>query len=252
VGDDAEGGEVVEFPDMHFEGPNLDVPAPPPDLPYECYDDHNALALLDANAIRAAPGDVLAALDGQTGILLAAAAHAAGSLGLAGAVPRLQELAGGPDDQAAVEAAYALARLGRDDATGVLHEALARPVDAYLSPLLAAHFLARLGDPAGLPVVRAGLAGEFVASRMLACKALLSFVPFDAMPGRTGEPVDVAALFEQALRDGDQGVQGEALVQLRWAPRALATPLLERFLATSDDELLRGYAREALESPGPR
>jgi hypothetical protein len=242
-------GEVFEFPDMTFVGPNLDIEAPAFDVPYDRYDDENSLGLLAVNGIEASDGAVLQALSDQTGVLLAAAAHAAGVLSVGAAVPRLRELCSGPDDQAAVEAAFALVRLGEDDARSILHEALLRPVDAYLSAVLAANYLARLGDPAGFPVVRAGLASEFLATRMLACRSLLLFVPYAGQAEPSGATIDVAALYDQALHDPEPGIRGEALVQLRWAPPELAQPLLERYLASSHDDLLRGYATEALEHP---
>lgn len=248
-GEDEQEGEVFEFPDMHFEGLALDTEPPPYDLPYDEYDDHNAMALLAANGIPEDEEGIIEALAAQTGVLLAAAAHAAGSVGIPAAVPRLRELASGQDDQAAVEAAFALVRLGVDEGRDVLHEALGRSVDAYLSPMLAASYLARLGDPAGYPVVAAALGSEFVSSRMLACKALLQLVPFHGQTDASGKPIDVAALYARALSDPDEGVQGEALVQLRWAPPSLARPLLERYLASDPDELLRGYAQDALDHP---
>lgn len=238
-------GEVFEFPDIVFQGPELDIEAPAADVPYDRYDDHNNVGLLEANGIPATEDAVVAALNSETSVLLAAAAHASGSLSIDAARPRLRELAAGADDQAAVEAAYALVRLGERDAEQVLHEALARPVDGYLSPLLAANYLARLGDPVGYSVVRAGLASDLLSSRMLACKALLLFVPFEGQSG-SGQPLDVVGLYDQALRDPDQGIQGEAVIQLRWAPPELARPLLEGYLSTSGDELLRGYAQDAL------
>lgn len=241
TGEEEAEGDVFEFPDIVFQGPNLDVEPPGPDVPYDRYDDQNAIGLLAANGVPHTAEAVLEALESESGVLLAAAAHASGSLGVEAAVARLRELAKGPDDQAAVEAGFALVRLGEGGAITVLREALTRSPDAYLSTVLAANYLARLGDPAGYPVVAEALGSEFPSSQMLACRALLLFVPYQGQDG-----IDVVDLYDRALGDPDPGIQGEAVIQLRWAPAALARPLLERYLASSGDELLRRYAIDAL------
>jgi HEAT repeat protein len=198
--------EVVHLEDMRFEGPNLDLPSPPPDLPYEGYEDWRAAELLQANGIPASADRVLDALRTESGILLAAAAHTAGALGVRPAVRRLREIAAGPDDDAGVEAAYALARLGDDAGRALLREALERPVGPYLSPVLAAGDLARLGDPAGRDVIREGLGSELLAVRMLATKQLAFLAAVDGDGARP--------LFEQALADPDPAVRRQAEVQL--------------------------------------
>ena len=199
--------EIHELEDVSFEGPNTDLPSPPPDLPYERYEDWYSVELLAVNGIPATEEALLEALRTQENILLSAAAHACGSMGLHSAVPRLREVARGPDDYAGVEAAYALALLGEEDGAELLREALERPLAAYLSPVLAAGYVARLDDPSGFPVVLAGLESEFLATKMLACKQLYFFARFDS--------VNAVAALERAAEDPDPSVQRQARVQLR-------------------------------------
>src|SRR5262249_55738790 len=61
----------------------------------------------------------------------------------------------------------------------VLRATLELPVGAYLSPITAAGYLARLGDATGLDVIRAALDSELLASRMLAVKQLYFFLDLD-------------------------------------------------------------------------
>jgi HEAT repeat protein len=214
-------GEVHRLPDVHYEGPNLDLPSPPADLPYEQLEDWRSTELLALNGIPATPDALLDALQTQSGVLLSAAAHACGSTGVDAAIPLLKQVARGADDYAGVEAAYALVRLGDDEGLPLLHEALKRPVGAYLSPILAAGYLAQLGDPAGYAVVREALGSEFLAARMLACKQLYFFAALH------GSGVDALGLFKQALDDEDPTVKAQALGQLRRLRWDEAEPLLE-------------------------
>jgi hypothetical protein len=222
-------GEVFRLPDRHFEGPNLDLPGPPADLHYEDYEDWRSAALLAVNHIDTTEDDLADALDTQQGVLLAAAAHA--SAAFPELESRLHDVILRADDVAAVEAAYALVRLGHDDILPVLRAALARPAGAYLSPLFAAGYLARRGDPSGFPVVRAALGSELLAVNMLACKQLWFFVPFQGAVGADGQEIDVLQLFERALGDGEPGVRAQALAQLRWIQSPPFRALLEWYLA---------------------
>ena len=198
--------EIYHLEDIHYEGPNLDLPAPPPGLPYERYEDWRSTELLAVNGIPATEEALLGALRTQEGVLLAAAAHAVGSHGVRGAIPQLEEVARGPDDNAGVEAAYALARLGDEAGKELLKSALERPVGPYLSPVFAAGYLAQLGDPSGFPVVREGLASDLLAVRMLACKQLAFFLPFPDL--------DARALLERALEDPDPSIRRQARAEL--------------------------------------
>jgi HEAT repeat protein len=213
TGNVSDSGEVYRLEDMHFEGPNMDVGSPPADLLYERLEDWYSTALLALNGIAATEEALLHALQTQSDVLLSAAAHACFSLPAAS--PLLRELTRGPDDYAAVEAAYALARLGEQDGKEVLRDSLRRPVGAYLSPVLAAGYLAQLGDPSGLPVVREALRNDLLAVKMLGCKQLFFFMPFHGGMDSSGSVIDVLGLFKQALHDQDPTVRGQALFQLR-------------------------------------
>jgi len=238
-GNKSDSQEVYRLADMHFEGPNLDLPSPPADLPYERFEDWRSRELLARNGIPATEEALLAALQTQSNVLLSAAAHASASL--PAAAPLLRQIIHGPDDYAAVEAAYALARLGEEDGKETLRNALRRPLGAYLSPVLAAGYLAQLGDPSGFPVIREALGHELLAIRMLACKQLFFFVPYQGQ-------VDALGLFERALEDRDPTVQGQALAQLRSLRSPATRPMLEKYLKHVEDRYLRDLAREIVEA----
>jgi hypothetical protein len=222
-GDVADG--VYELDDVHVVGPNLDIPAAPADLPYEQLEDWRSAELLAANGIPATRDALLEALASQTDLLLAAAAHASWST--PDATPQLRRITEGPDDWAAVEAANALVRLGETDALEVLHGALARPVGPFLSPLLAAGYLAQHGDPSGASTLRAGLDSSLLAARMLACKQLFFLLPYEGRSDTEGRAIDVAGLFEAALGDEDPSVREQAAGELRRSDSDLARTLLE-------------------------
>jgi HEAT repeat protein len=244
---ESDDSQVYRLEDMQFEGPNLDLPSPPPDLPYDRFEDWRSIELLAVNGIPATGEALLEALRTQSNVLLSAAAHASGSNGVKAAIPRLRELTRGPDDYAAVEAAYALARLGEPDGEELLREALQRPLGAYLSPVLAAGYLAQLNDPSGFPVVREALGSDLLATKMLACKQLFFFVPFQGVADGHGSLVDALGLFEQALEDEDSTVQGQALAQLRSMRSAETRPLLENYLGRVESPYLKELAREIVE-----
>lgn len=193
----------------------LDTPDPPDELPYADFEDYRARALLEANGIPLATDALIRALDHPESVLRAAAAHALGSRGSAAAIPALERLAAASSDLVRVEAAYALVRLGRDEHRAALTEALDYPVDAYLSPAVAAGDLARLGDPAGFPVIARCLDERNLIVRIIGCKQLIFFVPFHGMRTRDGQRIDVYALFDRALHDPDREVQRVARLQLR-------------------------------------
>lgn len=246
-GPDGDNGEIFEFDDIHFEGPVLDVPAPPRDLPYAAHADYRSDQLLLANGIALTDDSLIDALVSRTDVLLAAAAHACGSHGVRAAIPRLTDLAGDVDDNAAVEAAHALVRLGQADARAVLRAALQRPPGPYLSPVVAAGYLAQLGDASGYAVVRDALANDLFAVRMLGCKQLAFLWPHHGSVDGSPKGIDVLELFSRALRDPERSVQEQALVQLRALRDPATRPLLEQYLASVEDSGQRQLAREAVD-----
>ena len=204
--------EPIRLDDMHFEGPNLDLPPAPEGLAYEDHEDWRADALLAANGIDASEQGLLDALRTKQNVLLAAAARASGRHHVDAATEPLREVAEGPDDYAGVEAAFALARMGEEDGRSLLRRALERPLGPYLSPVLAAGHLARLGDPSGFPVVRSGLGSDLLAVKMLACKQLAVFLPHEGEALPDGSVVDARARLEQALEDPDLASEARAQV----------------------------------------
>jgi hypothetical protein len=204
--------DAVRLDDMHFEGPNLDLPPAPEGLAYADYEDWRADALLAANGVDTTERSLLEALRTRGNVLLAAAARASGRHRVEAAKGLLREVAEGPDDYAGVEAAYGLARLGEEDGRALLRHALERPLGPYLSPVLAAGHLARLGDPSGFPLVREGLGSDLLAVKMLGCKQLAVFLPFEGEALPDGSVVDARAQLERA--SGDPELAAEARAQL--------------------------------------
>jgi HEAT repeat protein len=226
-----------DLPDIEYIGPNTDVPAPPAGLSYPDYDDWYNRELLVANGIEPDEPGISAALRSQDGVLLAAAAqcaHAFPSL-----APLLRQLLAGVDDDAAVEAAYSLARQGDDTGRKALHTAMDRAIGPYLSPVRAAGRLARLGDLSGEPVIQEGLTNEFIATRMLSCKQVYFFA---ASAGWAG-------LVAAALADEDLTVQREILLQLGSQRSPAIVPVLREYLRRTEDPMLVRRATEILESP---
>lgn len=231
----------------------LETPDPPTDLPYADFEDYRARALLDVNGVGTTVPELIETLDHADAVLRGAAAHALGALGTLGTlgqgrttengtplaepfigegpIAALRRLAKTADDLVQVEAAYALVRLGVDDGRDVLHAALGRPVNAYLSPAVAAGDLARLGDPAGFDVVVRCLADDNLVVKTLGCKQLLFFVPLDGKEISDGAGiVDVFSQFVVALRDDRPEIQHLALLQLSEIPQQ-STGLLQEYLA---------------------
>lgn len=231
--------------DVHYVGPVTDLPDPPPNLPYSDYDDWFCRELLVANGIEPDETGIAAAFRSEQGLLLAAAAHSA--YPFPRLVPLLGQVAEGGDDDAAVEAAYAMARQGHGAARGMLREALGRPLGPYLSPVRAAGMLARLGDLSGEPVVRAGLRSELLSVRMLSCKQLYHFAPGVGREGGLPED-DWAGLASTALADDEPTVQREILLQMRSLSLSpAAVDLLRSYLNSVEEPTLAARAREIVE-----
>jgi hypothetical protein len=248
---DSERGRTYELEDIHFEAPNLDVPNPPGDTPYEQYEDYRYAQMLANSGVPATPDGVLSALETQTGVLLAAAGHVAGSTHVQAATPLLDRIVSGPDRIAAVEAAYSLVRLGEGRFKSVLEDAARPPMVDFLSALPAAGYLAQLNDPTGFKIVQDALSWELMATRMLACKQLYFFVPFHGQQDRSGEQIDVLGAFEQALGDEDSNVQYQALTELRLLQWASSRSIIEDHLTSLADEVNVRAARELLERLPP-
>jgi hypothetical protein len=227
--------EPQRLPDIMGEALVLEVPNPPAGTRYEDYEDFRSAELLRANGIEPDVAGVLDALQSRTGVLLAAAAHTAGARGFGAALPTLEGLRGAADDTVAVEAAYALIRLGVEDGHATLQDLLRSGGPLDLGRLRAAGYLAATGDPSGYQAIADGLHSEHMVIRMTACKQLYAFVPLDGTAGASGEHVDAGALFRTALADSDADVRWQALAQVR----ALATQ-------PASDESVRRLAEQIL------
>jgi HEAT repeat protein len=219
--------------------PDLDVPDPPPGMPYAQHEDYLNQEILRANGIAPDEDALLVALEQTTSVLQAAAAHTLGRLESQAAVPLLRRLLTNADELVQVEAAYALARQGFDDGKDTLERCLGYPVDASIVPSIAAGFLARLGDPRGFETIVRCFDVDIPAVRIVAAKQLTSFLPFHA-PGQR----DVVGLFRRALNDSSPEVQWQALVQLRDARLPEVKPMLEDYLKTATDPAGRAVAQE--------
>jgi HEAT repeat protein len=227
----------IHLPDIAYIGPNLDVPNPPPGMGYAEYEDFRCEQILELNGFGADEQSVLGALESEADVLLACAAHAAGSRSIRSASVRLRELLSSPDDSVQVESAYALARLGDPSGKETLERALERPVQGFLSTISAAGYLAQLGDPRGFPNIVEALNSELDAFKMLACKQLFFFMPFEGQ-------IDVAAAFGRALDDSDTNMQWQALVQIQQLDARSLIPVLQTYLTSVVDPSLRQFAMD--------
>jgi HEAT repeat protein len=237
------------LPDIHYQGPNLDVAEPPDDLPYAQFWDYYNREVLRLNGMALEPNaliDVLASPESDP-ILRAAAAHTAGADGAGTAVPALREALGGTEDLITVEAAYALTRLGHEEGKAALVAVVGRPTEAELGPLFAAGYLAQLGDPRGFPGVVRALDGDAPAARMLACKQLHFFMPFHGRREPDGDVTDVVGAFERALAHPDSALHWQALFQLRETSDFAFVELVRRYAVRAPDAALATMALSILD-----
>ena len=151
----------------------LEIPEPPPGVPYADREDAAATRLLEVNGLpREGPGLRALLDDGRSPVVAAAAARQLGLLGDREAEPRLRELAGSDNDLLAVHAAAGLSRLDPEAGTAALRRLVELPPDAYPGAIQAAGELARTGDRSGEPAVRAALTGDIELLRVIAAKQL--------------------------------------------------------------------------------
>ena len=231
-----------------YQMPNLDIPDPPRDMAYSEFEDFRNREILRANGISLSEAELIHALKENTNIVQAAAVHTLGSLSSRAAISILKKLVASSEDLVKVEAAYALARLGFSEGKEALVKCLDYPVDAYLSPAIAAGYLAQLGDPQGFKTIVRCFDVDIPAIRMLACKQLYFFARFQAMQDADGKTTDLCSLFERALKDSDTDVQWQALVQLRELGSPDCRNILERYVKDASDEKLQEIARGILAS----
>ncbi|HEX8621843.1 MAG TPA: hypothetical protein VF718_07705 [Allosphingosinicella sp.] len=240
------------LPDIPYRGPELDVPEPPDDLPYALFWDYHDREVLRLNGVGAEADALVRMLESPDSdpILRAAAAHTAGAERAAAAAPALRQALGGSDEVMAVEAAYALARLGDGAGDAALAAAVDRPRGDELAPLFAAGYLAQRGDPRGFPLVLRALRGDGPAPRMLACKQLHFFIPFHGRRGPGGEVVDVVGAFEEALAHPDAALHWQALFQLRETSDPAFIEIVRRYAGRAADAGLANLARSILDRAG--
>jgi hypothetical protein len=237
---------------LQYRMPNLDIPDPPSTLSYAEFADFQNREILKANRIGLSETALLIALEKTTNILQAAAAHMIGTLpGLTGqATSALTTLLTGSNDTVKVEAAYALARHSIPGGKAILVECLTYPLDAYVSPLIAAGYLAQLDDPRGYPVIVNGFASNLAAVRSVASKQLYFFAPFQDAKDEQGNTIDMVSLFVRALEDADTGIQWQALVQLREVALPGVLKFLESYTQSTKDQDLHRLAEQVLQAGG--
>ncbi len=152
------------------------------------------------------------------------------------------------DDLVKVEAAYALARLEIPEGKEALIECLGYALGAYLCPAIAAGYLAKLGSLQGYQTVVRGFEEDNLILRMLACKQLFFFLPYDGQEDEEGNVIDVFQQFDRALRDSDSSIQWQALVQLREIRSSKSRPVLQSYVEDTQDEGSKNMAQRILES----
>jgi hypothetical protein len=226
-----------------YQMPNLNIPNPPDNLSYVEFEDYRNREILKANGITTSEAELMDALEVKTNILQAAAAHILGTLASKAAIPTLKKRLRSTEDLVRVEAAYALARLKVSEGKEVLVQCLNYPLDAYLFPAIAAGYLAQLGDPQGFQTVVKCFDFNISAIRMLACKQLYFYVPFQDIQDGDGNAIDVYRLFDRALKDSDTNIQWQALVQLREICSPKSRSILENYIENIGNEQLRDIAK---------
>ncbi len=131
-----------------------------------------------------------------------------------------------------VEAALALARLGRGKlALGVLREELSGEFFAD-APLRAARALALLGEPSGFTRVRDALSSPFPSNRLEAVAVLPAFAGFSGQEV-DGQVVDVVGSLLEAATDSEEIIRRDALTALSEFGDPRVLPALQRAAADS-------------------
>ena len=197
------------------------MPRRPAGIPDDEGDDHDAMALLEANGFDRSTEALLEALGSDLEIFQAAAARALGAGSERRAIAALDRLArdGDAPETVRVQAALALARMGEPGAHEILVRELEGSPEASPAPLQAAAGLARLGDARGFDIVRSALDSPNRVTAMIAVKQLGGFATFD--------DIDLEGAFRAALERPEPSVGGEARAQLT----ALDTDAARRLLA---------------------
>jgi hypothetical protein len=192
------------------------MPRRPAGIPYEDGEDYDARALLTVNGYTVEPGELIALLDSDIGILQAAAARTLGASNERAAIVPLERLAhdAAVEETTRAQAAFALARMDVAGARDLLVELLELPFEASPAPLQAAGALARLGDPRGINVISAAIDSPNRVTAMIASKQLHPFISLDGSTLPGGGRVDVFEVFGRALRRPEPNIVGEARAQL--------------------------------------
>jgi len=187
---------VSELPRLSLE--TLVLPDPRAGVPFADAEDVYAEDILAANDVPLTTEGLQLALDSGIELLQAAAARVAARRGETSVAGSLRSLATGGGDTSRAAAAFALARLGEPEGLEALVACLDLPIDAYVAPVQAAGFLARLGDQRGFDVVERALRSSNELVRAVAVKQLPFF-------GEQGRP-----LLKAAVGDSDAEIARQA------------------------------------------
>jgi HEAT repeat protein len=187
---------VSELPRLSLE--DLVLPDPRAGVPFADAEDVHAEDILAANDVPLTPEGLQLALDSGIELLQAAAARVAARRGETSVAGSLRSLATGGGDTSRAAAAFALARLGEPEGLEALVSCLDLPINAYVAPVQAAGFLARLGDERGFDVVELAMRSSNEIVRAVAVKQLPFF-------GEQGRP-----LLETAVGDSDAEIARQA------------------------------------------
>jgi HEAT repeat protein len=160
-------------------------------------EDARALDALAEVGLSDDPSSLLLAVRAP-GASQAAAAHVLGARGDASVIDELAAALDGAGDLASAEVAFALARLGDARGGDALRRLLELPVAGNVAPLVAAGYLAELGDPSGVPVVDDGLGQDVPTLRVIAAKQLGYFV---------AHGIDVGTQLDRARGDDNDEVR---------------------------------------------
>jgi len=210
---------------------DLVVPRRPSGIPYVEGEDYDAQALLSVNGYSLETAELIQLLASGLDIFRAAAARTLGARGDVSSHNALLKLAQDVtvEDSARVQAAYALVRLGHQEAVELLANFLEINSEISIAPLQAAGSLARLGDSRGYVVIRTALESSNRVIAMVACKQLIYLEAVDGQSLPGGGNVGMIEAFRVALSRPEAPIRGEAITQLIHLNTNCARSLLKEF-----------------------
>lgn len=225
---DEANGEIVETETVGTITSEVVFPDYEPlDLPYSQWEVHRSKELLAANGFGDAPAEWRRAAEHHSGLIRGTAIY------LLTRQPDPQDEAlfrqelEDIDETAQALAAFGLARLGDTSALPTLQRIADLDVNANLAAPRAAGLLAELGDPTAFATIARAMTSGQGYIRLSAVQFVPPFVPLHGQSYGAEQPIDIWALYCQALEDPDIQVRAVAELQLQEINSAEALQVLE-------------------------